>query len=57
MGQEWLTVDEVRIELRVHAMTVYRLIKSGRLGAVRVGRSYRIKKSDFEKYLREARAQ
>jgi len=32
-------------------MTVYRLIKSGNLGAVRVGRGYRIPDGDLRKYL------
>ena len=34
-------------------MTVYRLIKSGQLPAVRVGRGYRIRDDDVRKYLNE----
>jgi excisionase family DNA binding protein len=34
-------------------MTVYRLIKSGQLSAVRVGRGYRIRSEDIRKYLDE----
>ena len=30
--------------MRVSNMTVYRLIKSGELGAVRVGKNYRIRR-------------
>ncbi len=37
--------------MRVSTMTVYRLIKAGDLAAVRVGKSYRIKEDDVEKYL------
>lgn len=55
MDREWLTVDEIRRELKVHAMTVYRLINGGKLGAVKVGRSYRVARSDFERYLKGAR--
>jgi excisionase family DNA binding protein len=32
-------------------MTVYRLVQSGQLPAVRVGRSYRIRDSDVDRYL------
>lgn len=32
-------------------MTVYRLIKGGQLAAIRVGKSYRIRESDVDRYL------
>jgi len=32
-------------------MTVYRLVTSGQLPAVRVGRSYRIREDDVRRYL------
>jgi excisionase family DNA binding protein len=48
-----LTVAEVASVMRVSNMTVYRLIKSGQLGAVRVGRNYRIRETDLERFLRE----
>ena len=38
----FLTVAEVAEMMRVSTMTVYRLVKSGELPAVRFGRSYRI---------------
>ena len=38
----FLTVQEVADLMRVSSMTVYRLIKSGDLPAVRVGRSFRV---------------
>jgi excisionase family DNA binding protein len=34
-------------------MTVYRLIKSGQLPAIRVGKNFRIRESDVDKYLSE----
>ena len=37
--------------MRVSTMTVYRLIKSGELPAVRVGRSYRVRGTAVEQYL------
>ena len=47
----FLTPAEVAEDLRVSAMTVYRLIKSGDLPAVRVGRSFRVAESDVDTYL------
>jgi excisionase family DNA binding protein len=41
----FLTVAEVADMMRVSNMTVYRLVKSGELPAVRFGRSYRIPES------------
>lgn len=47
----FLTVAEVATLMRVSSMTVYRLIKAGDLGAVRVGKSYRIHDEDVDAYL------
>jgi len=46
-----LTVNEVAGILRVSNMTVYRLLKSGQIPAIRVGKNYRIKESDVNDYL------
>jgi excisionase family DNA binding protein len=45
------TVAEVASLLRVSNMTVYRLVQSGQLQAVRVGRSYRIRDEDVDVFL------
>ncbi len=37
--------------LRVSTMTVYRLIQAGQLSAVRVGKSYRVREDDVDRYL------
>jgi excisionase family DNA binding protein len=47
----FLTVQEVAELLRVSSMTVYRLIKAGDLPAVRVGRSFRVRDVDVDRYL------
>ena len=47
----FLTVQEVAQLMRVSSMTVYRLIKSGELPAVRVGRSFRVAEGDVDTYL------
>jgi excisionase family DNA binding protein len=47
----FLTVQEVADLMRVSTMTVYRIIKSGELPAVRVGRSFRVRDVDVDTYL------
>jgi excisionase family DNA binding protein len=49
----FLTPREVADHLRVSSMTVYRLIKSGELRAVRVGKAYRILEDDVDAYVAE----
>jgi excisionase family DNA binding protein len=49
----FLTVSEVAELLRVSNMTVYRLISAGQLAAARVGKSYRIREEDVDRYLAE----
>ena len=51
VGDRLLTVGEVAATMRVSNMTVYRLIKSGNLAAIRVGKNYRIRESDVDHYL------
>jgi len=51
ISNKLLTVNEVASILRVSNMTVYRLVKSGQIPAIRVGKNYRIKESDVNKYL------
>jgi excisionase family DNA binding protein len=50
-GDRLLTVAEVADTMRVSNMTVYRLIKSGELPALRVGKNYRLRESDVDNYL------
>ncbi len=51
MADPLLTVSEVADRMRVSNMTVYRLIKSGQLAAIRVGKNYRLRAHDVERYL------
>ena len=46
-----LTVREVAESMRVSTMTVYRLIRSGTLPAIRVGTHFRIRVTDLDHYL------
>ena len=50
-GDRLLTVAEVAATMRVSNMTVYRLIKGGEIPALRVGKNYRIRESDVDRYL------
>jgi excisionase family DNA binding protein len=50
----FLTVQEVAAVMRVSKMTVYRLVHSGELASVRVGRSFRVPERAVHDYLRGA---
>ena len=50
----FLTVAEVATIMRVSKMTVYRLVHSGELPAVRVGRSFRVPERAVHQYLSTA---
>lgn len=50
----FLTVAEVAAVMRVSKMTVYRLLHSGELPSVRVGRSFRVPEQAVHDYLRGA---
>jgi excisionase family DNA binding protein len=50
----FLTVAEVAALMRVSKMTVYRLVHSGELPAIRTGRSFRVPEQAVHDYLRDA---
>ncbi len=50
----FLTVAEVAEMARVSKMTVYRMVHSGELPAIRVGKSFRVPYAEVEKLLGEA---
>jgi len=56
-SSRFMTVQEVADLMRVSSMTVYRLIKSGDLRAVRVGRSFRVREGDVNEYLERSYTQ
>lgn len=49
--ESFLTTEELLEYLQVNLRTVYRLIKAGRIPAVRVGRQWRFRKSDIDAWL------
>ena len=51
-----LTTDEVLKYLRVNLRTVYRLIKAGKIPAVKFGRGWRFRKTDIDAWLEMERS-
>lgn len=45
------TPNEVAKLLRIRVATVYELIKCGDLPAIRIGKNYKIPKSEFDKWI------
>jgi excisionase family DNA binding protein len=55
MDESFLTTEEVLEYLQVNLRTVYRLIKAGKIPAVRVGRQWRFRKRDIDAWLETQR--
>ena len=53
--RSFLTTEEVLEYLQVNLRTVYRLIKAGKIPAVRVGRQWRFRKRDIDAWLESQR--
>lgn len=43
---DWATPSELATELRLSVQTIYRLLESGKIRAVRIGGSWRINRSE-----------
>ena len=48
MSGELYTVEQAADRLKLHAKTVLRMIREGRLKAVRLGKAYRISGDDLD---------
>jgi excisionase family DNA binding protein len=55
VDESFLTTEEVLEYLQVNLRTVYRLIKAGKIPAVRVGRQWRFRKGDIDAWLESQR--
>lgn len=55
MDDAFLTTGEVQTYLQVNLRTVYRLIQTGTIPAVRVGRQWRFRKADIDEWLARER--
>jgi excisionase family DNA binding protein len=47
----FMTTEEVLECLKVNPRTVYRLIRSGELPAVRIGRQWRFRRTDLDEWI------
>ena len=52
MEDKYYTTQEIADLLRVSYMTVFRWIQAGKLDAYQVQKHYRIKESDFQKFMK-----
>ena len=50
----FLTVYELALMMRISKMSAYRLVRTGELESIRVGRSYRIPEQAVVAYMRDA---
>ena len=51
-----LTTEEVLAYLNVTPRTIYRLIRTGELPAIRIGRQWRFRRSDLDAFVDRQRA-
>jgi excisionase family DNA binding protein len=51
INQNLLTPEQVAEILQIHVLTVYHYIRQGKLGAIRLGRSYRIAPEDLDRLI------
>jgi len=51
--KEFYKAEDLAKLLEVNIMTIYRYIKAGRLKAHKIGREFRIDKTDFSTFLKE----
>jgi excisionase family DNA binding protein len=54
--EAFLTTEEVLTYLKITPRTIYRLIRSGELPAVRIGRQWRFRRGDLDRWLERQRA-
>jgi len=53
--KEFYTAKELADRLRVNIMTIYRYIKAGKLKAYKIGKEFRIKKREFQRFLNKVK--
>jgi len=49
------TAEELSIVLKVNIMTIYRKIKAKKLKAYKIGKEFRIDKTEFNKFLEKSK--
>jgi len=54
--EAFLTTEEVLSYLKITPRTIYRLIRTGELPAVRIGRQWRFRRADLDRWVERQRA-
>ena len=54
-NKEFYTAQELADKLRVNIMTIYRYIKAGKLRTYKIGKEFRIDKSEFNNFLNKVK--
>lgn len=55
LSQEYLTIPEVATLLKIHEITVRRMLKAKTLPAYKVGKMYRFRRDEIDAYLKSLR--
>jgi len=53
--KEYYTAKELAEKLSLNVMTIYRYIDAGKLKAYKIGKEYRIERSEFERFMNNAK--
>lgn len=54
-SNQFLTPAEVAKELQLDVLTIYKYIRNMELAAIKLGRNYRIRREDLDKFIRSNR--
>jgi len=52
---EYYTTKELAEMLSLNVMTIYRYIDAGKLKAYKIGKEFRIERSEFERFMNKAK--
>ena len=55
MNEEFYKAEDLAEKLKVNIMTIYRYIKAKKLTAYKIGKEFRIKKDEFDKFLEKVK--
>jgi len=50
--EQYYTLKEVRDLLKISYITLYRWVQAGKIPAYKVGKQYRINKTDYEEFIK-----
>ncbi len=53
--EEYMTLKEIASLLKLHILTIRRWVAKGKITAYRLDKDYRVKRSDFDKFITERR--